>query len=314
MQAIQIAKDVIDIQSRSISNLVNYLDDNFSEAVEQISKSSGKLIITGIGKSGLIGQKIAATLASTGTPSFFIHPTEAYHGDLGMIESHDIVVLISYSGETDELLRIIPFFKNQGNLTISMSGNASSTLAVNTDLHLNIHVDQEACPLRLAPTSSTTATLVMGDALAIALMESREFKDENFAKFHPGGTLGRRLLTKVKDVMKSDNLPTCTVDTSIKEIITLISQNKLGLVIVQDNENLLGVITDGDIRRAMDTQEENFFDLIALDLFNKDPKVITSDSKLTQAHALMTQNKINSLIVISDNKAIGVIQMFDLGI
>jgi len=314
MQAIEIAKEVIDIQSRSISGLSDYLDDNFTKAVEQISKSSGKLIITGIGKSGLIGQKIAATLASTGTPSFFIHPTEAYHGDLGMIESDDIVILISYSGETDELLRLIPFLKNQGNMTISMSGNPDSTLATNTDLYLNIHVDQEACPLRLAPTSSTTATLVMGDALAIALMESKGFKDENFAKFHPGGTLGRRLLTKVKDVMQSDNLPTCTTSTSIKEIITLISQSKLGLVIVENDDNLLGVITDGDIRRAMDTHEQSFFNLIASDLLCKNPKVIAPESKLTQAHTLMTQNKINSLIVTDNNKAVGVVQMYDLGI
>jgi len=314
MKSIEIAKEVIEIESSAISGLIKNLDNNFDEAIRLISKSNGKLIVTGIGKSGLIGKKIAATLASTGTPSFFIHPTEAYHGDLGMIEPDDTVLLISYSGETDEILRIIPFLKNQNNLTISMSSNTKSTLAINTNLHINIHVNKEACPLSLAPTSSTTATLVMGDAIAIALMQNKSFQNENFAKFHPGGTLGRRLLTKIKDVMQSNNLPICNKTTTAKELITIISNGKLGVAIVQDNNSLVGIITDGDIRRAMDSYERDFFDLDASKLLTKNPKSIDIDAKLTTAHKEMTRNKINSLVVTDSNKIVGVVQMYDLGI
>lgn len=315
MKSIEVAKQTIEIESSAILTLKNQIDNNFSQAVSHISKSNGKLIITGIGKSGLIGQKIAATLASTGTPSFFIHPTEAYHGDLGMIEPDDTVLLISYSGETDEILKIIPFLKKQNNLTISMSGNPSSTLATNTTFHIGIHVDQEACPLSLAPTSSTTATLVMGDALAIALMKSKNFQDENFAKFHPGGTLGRRLLTKVKDVMRNNNLPTCKESTNTKDLVTIISNGKLGLAIVNDaNEKLLGIVTDGDIRRAMLNHEKEFFNLNASSLLSKNPKSIEPNEKLTKAHKEMTKHKINSLIVTDNNMVVGVVQMYDLGI
>lgn len=314
MKYTNIAKEVIAKEATAISGLSHQLDENFEQAVSLLSKSKGKLIVTGIGKSGLIGQKIAATLASTGTPSFFIHPTEAYHGDLGMIEPCDAVLLISYSGETDELLRLVPFLAAQNNITISMTGNSQSTLANNTKLHLSIHIEKEACPLSLAPTSSTTAALVMGDALAVALMQSKDFKNENFAKFHPGGTLGRRLLTTVKDVMTSDNLPMCVKSTGTKEIISLMSNGKLGLVIVLDNTSLLGVITDGDIRRAMDAHEKNFFDLQASHLLNVNPKSIEANAKLTDAHKSMTKNKINSLIVTDNNKVIGVVQLYDLGV
>jgi arabinose-5-phosphate isomerase len=268
-----------------------------------------------MGKSGIIGKKIAATLASTGTPSFFLHPGEAYHGDLGMIEKEDILLLISNSGETDEVLKIIPFLKSQGNITISMSGNPKSTLAINTNYHLNISIKKEACPLNLAPMSSTTATLVMGDAIAVALMKLRDFKDENFAKFHPGGSLGRRLLTKVENVMEKEKLPICDENTNIKHIISTITDGKSGLVVIMDDNKIKGIITDGDIRRAMETKEDNFFSLIAKDLMSKNPKTISKDAKLTTASDIMSENKINSLLVVDENDIfIGIVQMYDLGI
>lgn len=310
-----IAKEVFEIESKEISNLSNLLTDDFERAINAVMNSKGKFIICGMGKSGLIGKKIAATLASTGTPSFFLHPGEAYHGDLGMIEKDDVVLLISNSGETDEVLKLIPFLKDQGNITISMSGNPFSTLAQNTNYHLNIAVEKEACPLQLAPTSSTTATLVMGDAIAVALMKLRNFKDKDFAQFHPGGSLGRRLLTKVENVMNKNNLPTCNKEENIKDVIHKITDGKSGLVVILENDNILGVITDGDIRRAMETKEDEFFRLRANDLMSKYPKTINKNEKLTIATNIMNQNKVNSLLVIDDNKnLVGIVQMYDLGI
>jgi len=310
-----IAKEVFEIESKEIANLSLNLTDDFEKAINAILNSKGKFILSGMGKSGLIAKKIAATLASTGTPSFFLHPGEAYHGDLGMIEKEDIVLLISNSGETDEVLKVIPFLKSQGNITISMSGNTESTLGKNTDYHLNIAIKKEACPLSLAPMSSTTATLVMGDAIAAALMKLRDFKDENFAKFHPGGSLGRRLLTTVASVMKKDNLPMCTSEFSIKDIIHKITDGKCGLVVVVDNETIKGIITDGDIRRAMETKEDEFFSLQAKDLMSTNPKLIQSNEKLIKASEVMSEAKINSLVVVDANdKLTGIVQMYDLGI
>jgi len=266
-----------------------------------------------MGKSGIIGKKIAATLASTGTPSFFLHPGEAYHGDLGMIEKDDMLLLISNSGETDEILRLIPFLKAQGNLSISMSSKITSTLVKNTIYHLDISVEEEACPLQLAPTSSTTATLVMGDALAITLMEARNFRESDFAQFHPGGTLGRRLLTTVKDVMQKDDLPIVSSTTSIKLLIQTLSKGRLGLVVVSDDTKIKGIVTDGDIRRAMEENEKEFFQLSALDLMTENPKKIESDSKLTFAQKFMTESKVNSLLVTEEEQLIGIIQIYDLG-
>lgn len=310
-----IAKEVFEIESKEIANLSNLLTDDFGKAVNAVINSKGKFIICGMGKSGLIGKKIAATLASTGTPSFFLHPGEAYHGDLGMIEKQDVVLLISNSGETDEVLKVIPFLKSQGNITISMSGNPSSTLAKNTTYNLNIAVEKEACPLQLAPTSSTTATLVMGDALAVALMKLRDFKDKDFAQFHPGGSLGRRLLTTVESVMKKENLPLCSENDSIKNIIHTITDGKCGLVVVLENNCIKGIITDGDIRRAMEHNEEKFFSLKASDLMSNTPKTISKDEKLTTASELMNNSKVNSLLVLDNsNSLIGIVQMYDLGI
>jgi arabinose-5-phosphate isomerase len=311
----KLAQEVFEIESKEIANLSKRLTDDFEKGINAILQSSGKLIVSGMGKSGIIGKKIAATLASTGTPSFFLHPGEAYHGDLGMIEENDIVLLISNSGETDEVLKLIPFLKHQKNCTISMSGNDDSTLAKNTNYHLNIAVDKEACPLFLAPTSSTTATLVMGDALAVTLMKLRDFKEENFAKFHPGGSLGRRLLTTVGDVMKKKNLPIISSQAAIKEVIQRISEGKLGLVVIIDNNKIIGIITDGDIRRTMESREKDFFNLKAEDLMSNHPKLIYETDKLISASNIMSQHKINSLLVVNEsNDLVGVVQVYDLGV
>jgi len=311
----KLAQEVFEIESKEIANLSKRLTDDFEKAINAILQSSGKLIVSGMGKSGIIGKKIAATLASTGTPSFFLHPGEAYHGDLGMIEENDIVLLISNSGETDEVLKLIPFLKHQKNCTISMSGNDDSTLAKNTNYHLDIAVDKEACPLFLAPTSSTTATLVMGDALAVTLMKLRDFKEENFAKFHPGGSLGRRLLTTVGDVMKKKNLPIISSQATIKEVIQRISEGKLGLVVIIDNNKIIGIITDGDIRRTMESREKDFFNLKAEDLMSNHPKLIYESDKLISASNIMSQHKINSLLVVNEsNDLVGVVQVYDLGV
>ena len=311
----RIAEEVFEIESKEIANLSTLLTIDFENAVKSIINSKGKLIISGMGKSGIVGKKIAATLASTGTPSFFLHPGEAYHGDLGMVEKEDIVLLISNSGETDEVLKIIPFLKHQKNTTISMSGNPDSSLAKNTDFHLNISVNVEACPLQLAPTSSTTSTMVMGDALAVALMKLRDFKDVNFARFHPGGSLGKRLLQNVSDVMKKDSLPLITPNESIKKVINILSSGKCGLAVVVNDNTIIGVISDGDIRRAMESNEKNFFKLIALDIMTKEPHTVFETTKLKIAGDLMFSKKINSLIVKNDKGLLlGIVQSYDLGL
>ena len=310
-----IAKEVFEIESQEIAKLSDLLTEDFSKAIDAVYNTKGKFIISGMGKSGIIGKKIAATLASTGTPSFFLHPGEAYHGDLGMIEKDDIVLLISNSGETDEVLKLIPFLKSQENIVIAMSGKPHSTLANNSNFHLNVSVENEACPLKLAPMSSTTATLVMGDAIAAALMKLRDFKDSDFAQFHPGGSLGRRLLTKVKDVMKKENLPICSEDSKVKDIIHTITAGKCGLVVVMENDTIRGIITDGDIRRVMEEQEENFFKVDAKAIMSSSPKQISADSRLIEASDIMSEKKINSLLVVNKNSELcGIVQMYDLGI
>ncbi len=309
-----IAKEVFSIESEAIAGLSNNVTDDFEKSIKALLACKGKFIISGMGKSGIIGKKIAATMASTGTPSFFLHPAEAYHGDLGMIEADDIVLLISNSGETDEVLKLIPFLKEQKNITIAMSGNKHSTLANNATYHIDVKVEKEACPLQLAPTSSTTATLVMGDALAITLMKLRDFKESDFAQFHPGGSLGRRLLTRVEDVMKKDNLPIVSKESSIKEVINSVSKARLGLVVVQEGSNIVGIITDGDIRRAMEEFEDSFFRLKAEDLMSKSPKTIQKDAKLIDVQNLMNESKVNSILVIDNNELCGVVQIYDLAL
>ena len=309
----KIVKEVFEIEANQIAQLSNQLTSDFEKSIQAILSSKWKVIISGMGKSGIIGKKIAATLASTGTPSFFLHPGEAYHGDLGMIEKNDVVILISNSGETDEILKLIPFIKNQENITISMSGNPSSTLSKNSTFHLNIGVNKEVCPLQLAPTCSTTATLVMGDAIAVVLMKLRNFKDENFAKFHPGGSLGKRLLTKVKDVMKTTLLPTCSKNATIIDVVDEITKGMCGLTIVTENSKILGVISDGDIRRTMQNNKTSFFNLVAKDIMTMNPVTIDENEKLATAEEIMKTNKINSLIVCGEeHRLAGIVQLFDL--
>lgn len=309
----KVAEKVIKIESKQIKNLVNLLTDDFENIVNSIYNSKGKFIICGMGKSGLIGKKIAATLASTGTPSFFLHPGEAYHGDLGMIEEKDVVLLISNSGETDEVLKLIPFLKSQNNITISMSNNPLSTLAKNTTFHLNIAVKKEACPLQLAPTSSTTATLVMGDALAVSLMNLKKFKEKDFAQFHPGGSLGKKLLTKVKDVMTTGYLPICNISTSLIDVIHIISKGGSGVAIVIKNNIIKGIITDGDLRRMMEKHLDNFFNLKIKDIITKNPKMIDQNAELVKAQNIMNKNQLNMLIVTDSNsKCVGILKQYQL--
>jgi len=306
------AKETIAIEAKSVKDLESLLTEDFEKAVNAIMDSKGKLIVTGMGKSGIIGRKLAATFSSTGTPSFFLHPGEAYHGDLGLIQQNDIVLAISNSGETDELLKILPYFLRNGNKIIGMSGNPASTLAKNTHFHLNVHVEEEACPLDLAPTSSTTATLVMGDALAVALMRERDFQPEHFALFHPGGSLGRRLLMRVKDVMRSTELPVIASDSNMEEVIQAMSAGRLGIAIIEDQAKLSGVITDGDLRRGMKNNKANFMDLQAKDIMTNSPKFIDKEMKLKEAELMMMEHKINTLLVAEDQKCIGVLQLYDL--
>ena len=308
---IDIAKKCFQDEAQAILSLIPYLDDNFTKAIELIIGSKGKLIVTGVGKSGHIGAKIASTMASTGTPAFFVNPLDAFHGDLGMIGRGDVVLAISNSGQTDELLRFIPLLKERSIPIISMSGNPASLLAKFSECHLNVAVEKEACPLNLAPTSSTTATLAMGDAIACALMTVRNFQAKDFAQFHPGGSLGRRLLSRVKDYMISDNLPIVSRESKISDTLMQISRTKMGIAVVIEEENIVGVVTDGDIRRTMQRDQEHFFQLTVKDLMNTNPKLIKENAKLSQAEEIMRQHNIKSLIVVNDNnKLVGVIDAF----
>lgn len=311
-QILTSAKRVFEIEAREVADLSNKLTEDFVGAVKSILECKGKVIVCGMGKSGHIGKKIAATLASTGTPSFFMHPAEAFHGDLGMVTKEDIFIGISNSGETDELIKLIPALKRNGNKFISICGREDATLVRNSDYFLNISVKKEACPLELAPTSSTTATLAMGDALAVALMEERNFQPENFALFHPGGSLGKRLLTKVKDVMKADNLPFVTLSTGFQDLILTMSEGKLGLAMVVDNGKLVGIITDGDLRRGWQ-QHKQLFDCEIKDIMSSNPKTISSETMVVDAEKVLMDNKITSLVVVNEvNKPVGVMQLYSI--
>lgn len=289
------------------------LGEEFVSAVEIILGCHGKLIVTGMGKSGHIACKIAATLASTGTPSFFLHPAEAFHGDLGMISKEDVVLALSYSGETDEILKIIPFIHENGNKLIAMTGKPQSSLARNADVHLDIMVREEACILHLAPTSSTTAQLAMGDALATTLMHARKFTAMDFARLHPGGSLGRRLLMTVGHVMRKDDLPVVAADCTATEMIHRISKGGLGLIVIVEDGRVKGIVTDGDVRRAMERYRADFFGIHAIDIATLNPKTIAADRKLIEAEKCMSQYKINSLLVTSpDGQLEGVIQLYDI--
>ena len=294
-EILTVAREAIRTEADALEKMERSLDEHFVEAIEMILQSRGKLIITGMGKSGLIGRKMAATFASTGTPSFYLHPGEAFHGDLGMISKEDIVLAISYSGETDEVLKIVPFIHNNGNRLISMTGNPASTL------------------LHLAPTTSTTAQIAMGDAMAVALMKMRNFSSNDFARLHPGGSLGRRLLATVGDVMRSDNLPVVGPDCTAKDMIHTISRCGLGLIVVCEGDRIEGIVTDGDIRRAMERSGADFINLRAADILTRDPKRIHPEEKLIEAEKMMTRHKITSLLVTDrDERLAGVIQIYDI--
>ena len=312
-QILDLARKAINTEMLALKHMKETLGDNFADAVELILACSGKCIVTGMGKSGLIGRKMAATFASTGTPSFYLHPGEAFHGDLGMISKEDIVLAISYSGETDEVLKIVPFIHSNGNRLISMTGNPQSTLALHSDIHLDVSVDHEACILHLAPTTSTTAQIAMGDAMAIALMKMRNFTSCDFARLHPGGSLGRRLLATVGDVMRSDNLPVVGPDCSAKDMIHTISRCGLGLIVVCEGDRIEGIVTDGDIRRAMERTGAGFIDLRAADIVTRNPKRIHPEEKLIEAEKMMTRHKITSLLVTdAHDRLAGVIQIYDI--
>ena len=307
------AKNVFAIGAEAMLESSRRLDKNLTEVVKKILSCKGRVIVCGIGKSGIIGNKISSTLASTGTPSFFMHPAEAFHGDLGMIKKEDILLLISYSGETEEVLNIIPFLKDNGNMIVSMTGDANSTLARSSDYLLNIGVKMEACPLQVTPTTSAATTLVMGDALAIALMKERNFKAEDFARFHPGGSLGRRLLTKVEDAMVKNNLPTVSKSSCIKDVISVMTSGRQGVAIVIDQQqHVIGVITDGDLRRALN-KYENVFELKAENIMTEKPKTINKDLKLYEAEKIFNRYEIVTLIVADDeNKPVGLLQLYDI--
>lgn len=308
-----IAKRVFDIEIESLKSVAENIGDEFTTAVQAILANNGKLIIAGVGKSGLIGRKIAATLASTGTPSFFLHPGEAFHGDLGMVEANDMVILISYSGETDEVLRIIPFLKWNKNKIISITGSPNSTIAKNSDHHLNVCITREACPLELAPTSSTTTTLVMGDALAVALMEARQFQHEDFARFHPGGSLGRKLVVRVKDLMRTDKLPFISKDASFTELLMCMSEGKLGMVMVGNGLRIEGIVTDGDLRRAL-LKNADTSQLHITEMMTANPVIVAPDVFINQAEQLMMEKKITTVLVGSaeERKVDGVYQIYNL--
>jgi len=297
----EIARRVFDIEIASLRFVADSLDDEFGRVVDAILKTEGKVVVIGIGKSGIIGKKIAATLASTGTPSFFLHPGEAFHGDLGMVSPSDIVIMISYSGETDEVLKLFPFLTWNKNTIIAVTGNPNSTVAKNSQYHLNICIKQEACPLSLAPTSSTTAALVMGDALAVALMECRQFQHEDFARFHPGGSLGRKLLVKVKDLMRTDSLPFIGEDASFTELLLRMSEGRLGMVIVGDAGHVKGIITDGDLRRALMHHPDTSTITIA-EMMTKTPVFVDENEFIHQAEQLMIEKKITAVLVGSVNE------------
>lgn len=309
----QTAIDVLELEAAELIASAKRINDSFTKAVEGIFDIRGKLVIIGVGKSGLVGAKIAATMASTGTPSFFIHPTEAMHGDLGMIGKEDGVLAISYSGESEELIAILPHLKRHGVKIIAMSKDENSSLASFADVHLDIAVSKEACPLNAAPTSSTTLTMAIGDALAVALMDKRNFQKEDFAYFHPGGSLGKRLFVKVSDIMRVENLPIVSCETILKDAILKMSEGKIGSVIFEADGKLAGVLSDGDLRRALMDKDFSIQNK-AFEYACKNPKVIQNAEILAvEALNIIEENKIQLLIVTDKNSVIdGVLHIHDL--
>lgn len=309
-----IAKEVIELEAKELLSCAARLGDEIEKAVELVTSIQGKLVVTGVGKSGLVGAKIAATLASTGTSSFFLHPTEAMHGDLGMIGKDDAVLAISFSGESEELIKILPHVKRFNIPLIGMARDIQSSLGKYSDIFLSIDIEKEACPLEAAPTCSTTLTLALGDALAVCLMEKRDFRKEDFASFHPGGSLGKKLFVKVSDLMRSENLPFVSKNTKLKDAIVSMSEGRLGNILVVDEEQkLLGLLSDGDLRRAL-MREDFSMDALVMDYACKDPKTLNDSYTLaSDALAIVESYKIQLLVVTdSTNKVQGVLHIHDL--
>ena len=305
-----IAVKCLQDEAQALLELIPHVGEDFDKAVQTILQCKGKLIVTGVGKSGHIGAKIAATL-STGTPSFFINPLDVFHGDLGVIQREDVVLAISNSGQTDELLRFLPYLLSIGVPVIAMTGNPHSLLASHATAHLNAAVSHEACPLGLAPTSSTTAALALGDALACALMEARHFKAADFAQYHPGGTLGKRLLTKARDVMHTEDLPIVSPETRLPDALMHMTAGRLGLCVAMNNDRVAGIITDGDIRRAMESSQDSFFHLTVADIMTCTPKRVRPEAKITDIEQLMHEHKIHSVLVVDeDDRLLGVVDSF----
>jgi arabinose-5-phosphate isomerase len=307
----EIAKEALTAQAAAVNSLACRIGNEFQQAVELILACSGRVVICGMGKSGLIGKKLAATFASTGTPSFFLHPGEAFHGDLGMLKASDLVILISYSGETEEVIKLIPSLKAFGNRIIAMAGNSLSTLAKNSDVFLDISVEREVCPNNLAPTTSTLATMAMGDALAVALIQARNFKPMDFARFHPGGSLGRRLLARVRDVMRT-NLPRVLPDATVHECLFTMTSGRMGLALIMSEGKLQGIITDGDLRRAL-LKDLNMLEKPVSGFMTRTPATIDVETNLAEAEAFMIERKIRALVVTENNgqEVCGVVEIFD---
>ena len=298
-------------EAEAILQTIPQLDEAFDRAVDMILHCTGKVVVTGVGKSGHIGAKIAATLASTGTPSFYLNPLDAFHGDLGMVAEGDVVVALSNSGVTDELLRIIPSLKERRVQIIGISGHSDSLLARNVDVHILLHVAHEACPLNLAPTSSTTAQLALGDALAVALMEERHFEAGDYAQFHPGGSLGRRLLTTARDVMRTEDLPTVPTTMPLSEAVICVSHSRLGMVVPVEDDRVVGIITDGDVRRAMERLKQDFFTVTVADVMTKTPKCVPETMKISEIQRLMHENKIHAVLVTDQQRhLLGIVDSF----
>lgn len=312
---IEIAKKVLKIEADAVLALTEKLNKDFEKAVEIIYNSKGRVVVTGMGKSGIVGKKIAATLSSTGTPAFFMHPAEASHGDLGMVTSDDVIIAISNSGDTEEIMELVPFLKRFNVSLISMTGDPVSALAKAGDVNIDVSVREEACPMGIVPTASTTATLAMGDALAVVLLQKRGFKEEDFAFFHPGGSLGKRLFIKVKDLMHTgDALPVVSPDVSVTDAVMVISSKRLGMTIVAGADNkLLGILTDGDLRRGIQKWGKTFFDMKAGEVMSRNPKTISEDELAAKALSIMENRSITSLVVPDEEgRAKGIIHLHDI--
>lgn len=306
-----IAKKTILSESDSVAQLVNYLTEDFANAVNLIYNCKGRLVVTGIGKSAIIAQKMVATFNSTGTPSMFLHAAEAIHGDLGMVQDGDVIICISKSGNSPEIKVLVPLLKRFGNKLIGMTANLTSFLGKESDLVINAHVDNESCPNNLAPTNSTTAQLVLGDALAVCLMEMRNFKSEDFAKYHPGGALGKKLLLRVSDMLDYTHKPIVTPSTSIKDVIVEISEKRLGVTAVIENQNLIGIITDGDIRRMLN-KNEIISGLIAKDIMTENPKTVQLNSMVIDAFNTMEDFSITQMVVLNGSEYVGILHIHDI--